>query len=505
MSETKYLYGAAVQGIQGFIFQTNELKDIVGASELVERICTKTFDKFKGNGDIVVNAAGNVKCIYADKTECEYAVKFFPKTVLEAAPGITISQAVVTMKADGSDFSVAIDELERRLHIQRNKPLRSMTYGNMAVMRSRKTGLPAVMAVKDKDEADGIDFLDEATIAKREFSIPDDPKYTTLALSKKSFGNKDLDYHYIALNIGDLTGNNDWIAVIHADGNGLGQIVASKNKNKTDLKEFSDKLCQATEEAAQQTYDDIIKSPDYEPRGKVVPFRPVVLGGDDMTIICRADIAMSYATYFIRHFEENTRAMLGDKDALTACAGIAYMKSSYPFHYGYRLAEALCEEAKKDAKQKEHLRKDGKAPSCIMFHKIQGSYIDSFSQIERDELTIDDFHSLKFGPYYLDPIDGRWTIRQLRDNVARLLDKEHDGNSAKNDIRQWLTLMSDNPEYAYQMEGRVNKVASPFNRGTFNIATTLKDRDGINVYPAYDMLQLLTVENQITKDDDEKH
>ena len=38
---TKYLYGASVQGIQQFIFQTNELKDIVGASELVEFIFSK--------------------------------------------------------------------------------------------------------------------------------------------------------------------------------------------------------------------------------------------------------------------------------------------------------------------------------------------------------------------------------------------------------------------------------------------------------------------------------
>ena len=29
---SKYLYGAAVQGIQGYIFQTNELQDIIGAS-----------------------------------------------------------------------------------------------------------------------------------------------------------------------------------------------------------------------------------------------------------------------------------------------------------------------------------------------------------------------------------------------------------------------------------------------------------------------------------------
>ena len=45
---TKYLYGASVQGIQQFIFQTNELKDIVGASELVESICTELFKKVVG-------------------------------------------------------------------------------------------------------------------------------------------------------------------------------------------------------------------------------------------------------------------------------------------------------------------------------------------------------------------------------------------------------------------------------------------------------------------------
>ena len=39
----QYLYGAAVQGIQSFIFQTNTLREIVGASELVEEICTKMF------------------------------------------------------------------------------------------------------------------------------------------------------------------------------------------------------------------------------------------------------------------------------------------------------------------------------------------------------------------------------------------------------------------------------------------------------------------------------
>ena len=44
MEKNKYIYGASIQGIQGFIFSTNSLKDIVGGSELVEKICTTLFE-----------------------------------------------------------------------------------------------------------------------------------------------------------------------------------------------------------------------------------------------------------------------------------------------------------------------------------------------------------------------------------------------------------------------------------------------------------------------------
>ncbi len=91
-----YLYGAAIQGIQGFIFQTNELKDIVGASEMVEEICTNMFSKrFLADGELIVSAAGNIKCLFSSEEQCRAAVMSFPKAVMEAAPGITISQAVI--------------------------------------------------------------------------------------------------------------------------------------------------------------------------------------------------------------------------------------------------------------------------------------------------------------------------------------------------------------------------------------------------------------------------
>lgn len=41
----KWLYGASVQGIQGYIFQTNKLKDVIGVSELVKDLRETNFKK----------------------------------------------------------------------------------------------------------------------------------------------------------------------------------------------------------------------------------------------------------------------------------------------------------------------------------------------------------------------------------------------------------------------------------------------------------------------------
>ena len=41
----KWLYGASVQGIQGYIFQTNKLKAVIGASELVKDLRETNFMK----------------------------------------------------------------------------------------------------------------------------------------------------------------------------------------------------------------------------------------------------------------------------------------------------------------------------------------------------------------------------------------------------------------------------------------------------------------------------
>lgn len=479
---SRYLYGAAVQGIQDFIFKTNELKHIVGASELVEQVCTSVFDEFAENGESVVRAAGNIKFVFNEKTECARAVREFPKRVMTMAPGITISQAVVPLD---DDFGKAIDDIEALLKVQRNKPSRSVTTGLIGIKRANNTGMPVVLIKKD-------DFKDESTVQKECFQ-------NVKNLCKNSFGKEVLSHKEVAYDISDLTDKNDWIAIIHADGNGLGKVVQVVGKQKEVFREFSQKLDKATKEAANKAFESVA---DKFKEKTIVPIRPVVLSGDDMTVIIRGDLALDYANAFIAAFEETTKHYLGKilqeqhvfaegKDNLTACAGIAFIKSSYPFYYGYQLAEDLCGQAKKDTKAIYGAETNYLPPSCLMFHKVQDSYIVDYKDIVERELTAKDGLSFKAGPYYIHPQTSKNTVEDLV-KASKLLNSEN-GDGIKSGIRNWISLRIEDKNKADQRKNRMLQIFSD------EKAVETFTNEVNNQCIAYDVLAYNTIINQQTK------
>lgn len=490
MAKVKYLYGAAVQGIQSFIFQTNELKTIVEASELVEQICTTKFAEVLGVNYVslkedphaILMAAGNIKYIFEDRESCEEFVAKFPREIMELAPGITISQAVVQLE---NDFSNDVNKLEARLRIQRNKLMRSMTLGLLGMERSRQTGLP---------------IIDETTQGKS-----GNPGNATIRLCQKGFGEK-IENSRVAYYIDDITDKNNWIAIIHIDGNGLGQIVQKVGCNPQEFKKFSLSLDQATIAAAQAAYNKV--KIDFKLQDKQrIPIRPIVLGGDDHTLICRADIAIPYVDAFIDAFEEKTQEMLGSmlkeynvfadgNDKLTACAGIAFIKSSFPFYFGYDLAESLCSRAKKDAKKDLN---GGIAPSCLMFHKVQDSFVEDYDSIVKRELIPYPGFTFEFGPYYKKEHAGHWTIEELMDKVQLL--KTEQGNAVKTHLRQWLSLLYINVGAAEQKMKRLISLLEKIEKQegwikNLELKALLNSPDKTVIY---DMLSLFSVLSQETK------
>lgn len=441
----KYLYGASVQGIQDFIFKTNKLKEIVGASEIIKNISKVFEDNFNSN-EILVNAAGNIKAVFVDENECKRAVMEFSKLIQQKAYGITISQAVVVFKDDHTQSD--INKLEKKLKIQRNKPSIPLDLSLNVMELNPTTGKPKLY----KD-------IDKATKQKVD-------AYKSIEINENK-------------NLHTISNNKKKLAVIHIDGNGLGQLIPNL---KMPLSEFSKKLDKATEEAFQ-----IAKGNKN--------LREIILGGDDVTVICDANDALSFTKEFLENFENETKKFLDDK--ITACAGIAFTNEKYPFHYAINLAEALCGETKKHAKQINQTL----APSSLMFHNIQSSNFQSWNKFVEDELTITNDEktiNCDFGPYYLSEIN-----KPTIENFINLTESLRLKDSPSSKLRSWLGELYTSDKNAKNFLDRIDNMAdlnkkykkSILNRNFENLHPDLKLNNLItqNKTPVYDILQILSV------------
>ncbi|WP_288765310.1 hypothetical protein [uncultured Porphyromonas sp.] len=502
-----YLYGASVQGIQQFIFNSNKIREIAGASELVKAICDDLFEQVAGTEANIIGAAGEIRHIFgsADEEVCRKVVREFPKLVMQEAPGITISQAVIGYDEWSGSLTRQLDD---QLKVQRNKPVLNLNYGLMGMKRMNDTGLP-ISGKNRKGE-----YSDASTIKKEEGS-------SLLELVETSFGMQ-VKSAEVAFDVEDITNHNDWVAIIHADGNGVGQVVREVAKDKETYRAFSKTLGKVTQEAAQKAYQQVAQRPDFLGRSGRIPIRPVILGGDDLTVIIRGDLAIEYVATYLEAFEQLSEEQLGAKKLLgsqhkrlTACAGIAFTKSSYPFYYGYNLAESLCGVAKKIAKHPPFVQPDkGElAPSCLMFHKVQDGYVMDYDDIISRELLPQPTHSFQYGPYFLNKesallsSDGRYfTIEELID-FGEQLNRMDPG--VKSGLRQWLSLINKDEEQAEQrlerllsIQGGVAKtfIEKMVGRPPYQSLREGKDKEGKEVrrkhHFAYDLLAYYTIMNQ---------
>jgi hypothetical protein len=470
----KYLYGASVQGIQRFIFQTNKLAEIVGASELVESICTDKFYEVAGiqsnDPKILMAAAGNIKYFFDDETKCRDFVKMFPKIVMDMAPGITISQAVVAFEGDYPKHT-DIDCLEIKLKAQRNKVSIPTEIGFMALERARRTGGVAFEEVKDRKGKPQI--VDEATYKKLDrvkFKKDNDEEKANEKLFYTFSGLEEVRNKDISFDISDITksGKNSWIAVIHADGNGLGNILQNYGRKITENKEFklfSDLIQKSTEKACQIAFKKLEKGEKYK-----FPIRPVVIGGDDVTIIIRADLALDFTIDFLKAFEQATKSNFKDLKTtdlhfgLTACAGIAFVKESYPLHYALKLAEDLCKDAKKMVKSKE-LCKDGEMPkSSLAFFRVQDSFVENLEDMKERTLKTGNGIDYDYGPYLIHKESNFHNIEDLNHKLEILKTEANKNEKSKavSKLRQLISASFKDKSTMQIMKDRMKSVNDQF-------------------------------------------
>lgn len=470
----KFLYGAAVNGIQGYIFKTDRLVEIAGASVLVKQVCEDRFaellkiapEDLRHQKGLLLSAAGNIKYLFTEDQldDLKRIVLEFPKRVVEFAPGITLSQAVVPI--DEELTGKHLRQLEENLKTQRNKGGSVVEFARQIQTRSRQTGNPAIELVIEKRDGKNVErYLDKEvkskiTACKWEDINSDKNIWKSFYGSTVGKNNQPYDLKDIC---STKSKDYSWIAVIHADGNGLGSLLMKTSDKLGEdfaqfLPQFSRLLDEATKEAATSAYRFVHKLDN-----KMEPARPVIIGGDDLTIIIRADLALEFTKHYLSEFERLTKekmaplcATFPDKEldklltnGLTACAGIAIMKYNYPFHYGVSLAEDLCTQAKKV--QQDPLKK-----SSLLFHKVLSSFVEDFKELKDRELTIcnpkGEKFSLLYGPYYLQPADSyQRSIEKLISDIQKV----QENNALKSGLRQWLAALGDSRRQANIIQKRI--------------------------------------------------
>lgn len=470
---SRYLYGASINEIQPLIFETGKLKEIIGASVFVELACRESFIELLGgdsynSANLVITAAGKIQYIFDDKESCQSVVKEYFKKLSEQMPGINFCQAVVEIGETLKPADIA--ELEKKLGTQRNKSSHQHQLALMVSERSRRAGSPAVERPKDGGDTD---FLDQKQRTKQVLSKK---KMQLFAPYLADAQNSEYPFPQ---EIDDIRKgkDNEWIAVVHADGNGLGKLIQEISKEveqkaperyQSLTATFSQYLDRSTKKAAREAYQSVVEPLfEAEKPPEAIPLSPVLLGGDDLTLIIRADLALDFAHEFLKSFEFQTKQAFGKlrsnygitsiPNGLTACAGIAYIKYNYPFHFGVSLADDLCKYAKNRTKG---LPGDHKHPlSCLAFHKVQSSYIGNFEKdIMERELKVPNDNGVplqfNYGPYFISRADGYTTV----DDFRKQLNLAQQDGAPVSGLREWLSTLHQNPAQAEQLMKRIERL-----------------------------------------------
>jgi hypothetical protein len=202
-------------------------------------------------------------------------------------------------------------------------------------------------------------------------------------------------------------GHDRRVAVVHADISGLGQTFRSVTRHATtaaQVRAVATAIEAAVAQAARGASAAVLlpeavgagttgeereryaalfgRDSANPPVGLgIVPARPVILGGDDITVLVRADLALAFAAELLTRIEDETAKALTPFAALklparlTACAGIAIVGDGHPFRAGNLMAEGLC----KAAKQVVKTAANGRIPSsAIAFAVVTSSLEEDF-------------------------------------------------------------------------------------------------------------------------------
>jgi hypothetical protein len=395
---SKVLLAFDTDRVKEYVFATGALRDIRGASALLDQLNRSQMPRLVQQVDPdarAIYANGGSGLFVVDHSHVEAAQRAVQQEYRQRTEIASVSAASVELPAAHEDIHRQWRQLAYRLRAakDRNPPVEELT--SHALLRpceacglrystSRWQGPEDEQRLcggcqRKREEDSRVKsaisrWLDEPQLT----SQPSDPLWRRLLASLRTAGyplspalSRPEEFDTLAT----ASQPEGYLGLIYADGDGIGRELEQLGT----LKEIG-QFARAVDAAA---YDALVQAigqhlhPVATPEGPVFPFDVLLLGGDDLVLVTVADRTLEVALSLVEGFAEKTRKQLGRPLRLSAMVVLAHAR--YPFGALLKLAESGLLFAKQEA-----ARQRQKQEGLLNFLVVSSpNHLDFASYVER--------------------------------------------------------------------------------------------------------------------------
>lgn len=436
----KYYLAYDIRSIQKYIFAVPNLRCVIGASELIAQVDERVANKFGDNAKYCGGGGGLLEA--DDETQLEDMIAFIRAEAQEIGVDLRIGsgESPSIAKANSQLYAYWLDSLE-------GEPC------SMSGLYPVVAGAPGV-AWKNSAEGKTVhrligmrrdesrrDRLGSKLLERISDRLPEEFREFDLRFfrnvspeSARDFADLESDDDAEARCGASALGSRNRWAVIAMDGNDAGnqhlfaQKLVTEGKWTEDqrriwINAMSKGLNEATNVAFEQALVEAIqlwwsehcneripKSCVFEDartgrKRLILPIRPLVIGGDDVILLCHTDLAVEFVMAMTRQFSqrsvETAKAFEqqhslslwpASGNRLTISAGVLFCKVTYPLHNAIQYAESLLASAKGKYRrdQKDASGNGEPTPAAIDFDCVTDTLLDTPSDRRNRELVFFD-------------------------------------------------------------------------------------------------------------------
>jgi GGDEF domain-containing protein len=326
--------------IKDYVFATDALKEIRGASALLDNLNRKEMAEIIRRHDPEMQtfyAHGGAGLFAVDAARADEALIAVERAYRDGTGGAaSVTGATMGLPPDfdfGKDsVRELVELLQLRLRLSKDRPAEALAVTALPHIRTCDacSQFPATHSVPEY----GSTRLVCDACEKRRDTAPG----VWERLSEKGVPHGDLPRDFSAL--GALSKPRGYIGLLYADGNGIGREM-EEHATLAELAEFAGSV----DEAIHQATCDAVRE-HLQPAGGTLPFVPLLLGGDDLVLVTRAQSAIDVAITLVERFREHTKQRTGRR--LSISVGVVLARANFPFRTALDLAESALKFAKRE-------------------------------------------------------------------------------------------------------------------------------------------------------------